>query len=123
MPIMKIVGNCLTADTEANRLSDAITLAEQVLAGPRDHVGAAQASFRLARLYGAADRHHDVLHTLQQSRTHHHAAGMPFPTLPTPNSRGHSTALCLTAVASAAISSSCGFTDRIRNHRPCPSST
>ncbi|MEW2615834.1 NB-ARC domain-containing protein [Streptomyces sp. NPDC047880] len=66
---------------EANRLSDAITLAEQALAGPRDHVGAAQASFRLARLYGAAGRHHDVLHTLQQSRTHYHAAGMPFPDL------------------------------------------
>ncbi|MER6957403.1 NB-ARC domain-containing protein [Streptomyces sp. NPDC000618] len=66
---------------EANHLSDAITLAEQALVGPRDHVGAAQASFRLARLYGAAGRHHDVLHTLQQSRTHYHAAGMPFPDL------------------------------------------
>ncbi|MFF7751726.1 ATP-binding protein [Streptomyces sp. NPDC007971] len=66
---------------ETNRLSDAIALAEQALSGPRDHVGAAQASFRLARLYGAAGQHQDVLRTLQQSRTHHHAAGMPFPDL------------------------------------------
>ncbi|WP_328580497.1 ATP-binding protein [Streptomyces sp. NBC_00370] len=66
---------------EANRLSDAITLAEQALAGPLDHVGAAQASFRLARLYGAAGLRNDVLHALQQSRIHHHAAAMPFPDL------------------------------------------
>ncbi|MER6031041.1 hypothetical protein [Streptomyces sp. NPDC001851] len=37
--------------------------------------------FRLARLYGAAGKHHDVLDVLQQSRTHHRAAGMPFPDL------------------------------------------
>ncbi|MGW1719974.1 NB-ARC domain-containing protein [Streptomyces sp. NPDC002156] len=69
---------------EANRLSDAITLAEQTLATFRDHTGAAQASFRLARLYGAAGRQQDVLRTLQQSRTHHHAADIPFPTLADP---------------------------------------
>ncbi|WP_331750111.1 NB-ARC domain-containing protein (plasmid) [Streptomyces longwoodensis] len=64
---------------ETNRLSDAIELAEQALAGTTDHVGAAQASFRLARLYGATGRRQDVLRALQQSRTHHQAAGMPFP--------------------------------------------
>ncbi|MFC8089963.1 hypothetical protein [Streptomyces sp. NPDC057301] len=69
---------------EANRLRDAITLAEQALAAFRDHAGAAQASFRLARLYGAVGRHQDVLRTLQQSRTHHHAADIPFPTLADP---------------------------------------
>ncbi|MFH8498977.1 hypothetical protein [Streptomyces coeruleorubidus] len=47
----------------------------------RDHAGAAQAGFRLARLYGAAGRHQAVLHTLQQSRTHHNAAGIPVPDL------------------------------------------
>ncbi|MEU5046967.1 NB-ARC domain-containing protein [Streptomyces griseorubiginosus] len=67
---------------EAHCLSDAITLTEQALAGPRDHVGAAQASFRLARLYGAVGRQHDALHALHESRTHHRTAGMPFPDLP-----------------------------------------
>ncbi|MGX1916128.1 hypothetical protein ACWIID_46250 [Streptomyces phaeochromogenes] len=69
---------------EANRLSDAITLAEQALATFRDHAGAAQASFRLARLYGAAGRRQDVLRTLRQSRTHHHVADIPFPALADP---------------------------------------
>ncbi|MFF3207689.1 ATP-binding protein [Streptomyces sp. NPDC002962] len=70
---------------EANRLSDAIALAEQALASHQDqsdHTGAAQAGFRLARLYGAAGRQESLLHTLEQSRSLHGCAGIPFPVLP-----------------------------------------
>ncbi|MGW0948852.1 hypothetical protein ACWD4O_40690 [Streptomyces sp. NPDC002623] len=39
----------------------------------------------------------------------------PSPTLPTPNSAGHSTAPCPAPVASADISDSCGLADSMRN--------
>ncbi|MGW2517558.1 tetratricopeptide repeat protein [Streptomyces sp. NPDC001617] len=100
---------------EAHRLSDAITLAEQALTGPRDHVGAAQTSFLLARLYSAAGRQQDVPTPSRSPEPITAPPACPSPILPTPSSAGHSTAARPAPIASAAISDPCGLTIRMRN--------
>uniref|UniRef100_A0AAU1ZNR2 MalT-like TPR region domain-containing protein n=1 Tax=Streptomyces sp. NBC_00093 TaxID=2975649 RepID=A0AAU1ZNR2_9ACTN len=71
---------------EENNLDEAIALAESAVSIHRhllaDQVGEAIADLRLARLYGAAERHQDVLTTLERARALYGAAGMPFPEAP-----------------------------------------
>jgi hypothetical protein len=71
---------------EEKNLVEAISLAESAVSIHRhllpDQVGEAVAALRLARLYGAAQRHRNLLTTLERAHTLYQATGMPFPQAP-----------------------------------------
>ncbi|MCX4594222.1 NB-ARC domain-containing protein [Streptomyces sp. NBC_01549] len=71
---------------EEKNLDEAISLAESAVSIHRhllpDQVGEAVAALRLARLYGAAQRHRNLLTTLERAHTLYQATEMPFPQAP-----------------------------------------